>query len=382
MLLHYFIIFYIKIACFSYVTSLDYHISESIGTESGPNLTLVEIVSDKDPNISKQFIHQVSPAIQNTSHSTIKLPRSKNYASAECAKVVETNPEAKKASHIINEKIDDYMLNPCKTKIWFVIELCETIQATHIELANYELFSSMPKDFTVYFSDTYPASDWKLVGKFTAIDSRTLQAFDLNKVGFGKFIRVEIHTHYGNEHYCPISIVKVYGASMVDEYEETKDPVDSDLSEKKSIKLKKSRSLTSAYRVYFRMMTEAPKCELSHSKITKIVKNDLPMLGPARSDQEKLPKNTVLPQPTQQPVLNQTKPLKPSIFVELSNKVKALETTIKLQKEDFERRLNETKLATEVKFEKFTQEINSISRRALALILSYLVYETHLNLIL
>lgn len=359
---------------------LDYQISETITTDPGPNLTLGDIVDD--PNISKQFIHRVNPAIQNTSHSTIKLPRSKNYASAECAKVVENNPEAKKASHIINEKIDDYMLNPCKTKIWFVIELCETIRATHIELANYELFSSMPKDFTVYFSDSYPASDWKLVGQFTAIDSRTLQAFDLSQVGFGKFIRVEIHTHYGSEHYCPISEVKVYGASMVDDYEKSENLVNGGPSKEEiSVKEKKSKRVTSAFRVYFRMMTEAPKCGLSQSKIIKKDKNDPPKLRPTDTILKDQPK-TALPQPTQQPAVNSTKPLKPSIFVELSNKVKALETTVKLQKEDFERRLNETKFEAEIKFEKFTQEFKSNLRKGLALVLSYFVYKTLLDLIL
>lgn len=376
MLLHYIITLYLKLACFSYVTALDYHISETITTDPRPNLTVEDIVND--PNASKQFIHQVSPAIQNASQPTIKLPRSKNYASAECAKVVESNPEAKKASYIINDKIDDYMLNPCKTKIWFVIELCENIQAKRIELANYELFSSMPKDFTVHFSDTYPASDWKLVGQFTAIDSRTLQAFDLSQVGFGKFIRVEIHTHYGSEHYCPISEVKVYGASMVDEY----DLHNSGTSkEETNVREKKSKRVTSAFRVYFRMMTEAPKCGLSQSKLTKKDKNDHPISRPIDTIQKEQPK-TVLPQPTQQPVSNFTKPLKPSIFVELSNKVKALETTVKLQREDFERRLNETKFEAEIKFEKFTREFKSTSRKGLALALFYLVYKTLLDLVL
>lgn len=156
-----------------------------------------------------------------TNNSVSKRPKTggKNYASMECAKVVDANQEAEGTSRVVNEMMDEYMLNPCKAKIWFVIELCESIHARHIEIANFELFSSIPKDLTVYSSDTYPTRDWTLIGQFTAADSRTLQSFDLDQKGFGKFIRIEMHSHYGKEHYCPISVVRVFGTSMVDEYE-------------------------------------------------------------------------------------------------------------------------------------------------------------------
>lgn len=328
-----------------------------------------EIHPNATSNVSQQFIHQVNPKV-NDSYSTVKRPRSKNYASAECAKVVETNPEAKKASHIINDMIDEYMLNPCKAKIWFVIELCETIQATHIEIANHELFSSTLKDFTVYFSDIYPAMDWKLVGQFTASDMRALQTFDLNQVGFGKFIRVELHTHYGTEHYCPISEVKVYGASMVDEYE--KENLVEINVEQPARTIRKPK--TSAYRVYRNMMTFATNaCGLTPT----IVRPNKSDKRSSNLQQKEKPSKIVQPQqPTQQPVVKPNTPLKPSIFVELSNKVKALETSLKLQREEMEKRLNET----EVKFEKFMHEFKSSVYNLIALVLAYLVYNMFLEL--
>lgn len=61
--------------------------------------------------------------------------------------------------------MDEYMLNPCKTKNWFVVELCETIQPQYLEIANYELYSSVPKEFVVYASENYPnRNDWSLLG--------------------------------------------------------------------------------------------------------------------------------------------------------------------------------------------------------------------------
>ena len=61
--------------------------------------------------------------------------RSKNYASPDCgAKIVAANPEARSARNILVATRDEYMLNTCTSRIWFVVELCEAIQARKIEL--------------------------------------------------------------------------------------------------------------------------------------------------------------------------------------------------------------------------------------------------------
>ncbi|XP_033339672.1 SUN domain-containing ossification factor isoform X1 [Megalopta genalis] len=140
--------------------------------------------------------------------------RSKNYASPDCgAKVVATNPEARSARSVLVSTRDEYMLNTCTSRIWFVVELCEAIQAKKIELANFELFSSTPKDFSVYISDRFPTRDWSLVGQFTAKDVKDIQSFILRPHLFGKFIKVELHTYHGSEHFCPVSLFRAYGTS-------------------------------------------------------------------------------------------------------------------------------------------------------------------------
>lgn len=140
--------------------------------------------------------------------------RSKNYASPDCgAKIVAMNPEARSARSILVSTRDEYMLNTCNSRIWFVVELCEAIQAKKIELANFELFSSGPKDFSVYVSDRFPTRDWSHVGQFTAKDERDIQSFSTHPHLFGKFIKVEFQSHYGSEHYCPISLFRAYGTS-------------------------------------------------------------------------------------------------------------------------------------------------------------------------
>ncbi|XP_023023232.2 SUN domain-containing ossification factor isoform X1 [Leptinotarsa decemlineata] len=141
--------------------------------------------------------------------------RWKNYASLDCgAKVVGANSESVSPGSILSPAVDEYKLSPCTSRIWFVVELCEAIQAQRIDLANYELFSSSPKDFTVSVSERFPTKDWVIVGKFTAKDEKDIQSFDIETQLFGKYIKVEIKSHYGTEHYCPISLFRAYGMSV------------------------------------------------------------------------------------------------------------------------------------------------------------------------
>lgn len=356
-----------------------------------------------------------------------QMNKGPNYASVECAKVVESNSEAKKTSHILNDMNDEYMLNPCKAKIWFVIELCESIAAKQIEIANYELFSSMPKDFSVYFSDTYPASNWKPVGEFTAADSRTLQAYDLNNVGFGKFIKVELHSHYGNEHYCPISEVKVYGESMVEEYEKKKDPNKSAtdlalLSASASI-MRKLKRKTSAIRVYRNMMMKSTACGLQPSTTDEVEDEEnveahgtsIAVSGPAiKAASVVIGKSTPSgngsglegvsfgpsgvgvsqgglnggvgagssmsdgsTKKKKKPLVPQTTPapgLRASVFVELSNQVKALETSLKTQIDDMQRRLKEARNGKQMLESEFSR-LQLQFRSFVLIVISYFVYE-------
>ncbi|XP_044752940.1 SUN domain-containing ossification factor isoform X2 [Coccinella septempunctata] len=141
----------------------------------------------------------------------------KNYASPDCgAKVVAANPEAVSASSVISPSREEYKLNVCTNRIWFIVELCEAIQAKKIDIANFELFSSTPKEFTVSIGDRFPSREWTTVGQFMAKDERDVQSFDLNPHLFGRYIKVEVKSHHGAQHYCPISLFRVYGISELE----------------------------------------------------------------------------------------------------------------------------------------------------------------------
>lgn len=154
------------------------------------------------PPSSAQSVHTAS---SGSSHAGKKVQKNfNNYASVECgAKILGSNPEAKvlyipkdntgwwnvdsylteslqSTSAILMENMDMYMLNPCSNKIWyvhrfstyellwmsvliglflfslrFIIELCEPVQVKQLDIANFELFSSTPKDFLVSISDRW-----------------------------------------------------------------------------------------------------------------------------------------------------------------------------------------------------------------------------------
>ncbi|KAG9483199.1 SUN domain-containing ossification factor isoform X2 [Eleutherodactylus coqui] len=171
--------------------------------------------------VEKEKSQSMHPSVNGVQH-TVKVQKNRNnYASVECgAKILSANPEAKSTSAILVENMDLYMLNPCSTKIWFVIELCEPIQVKQLDIANYELFSSTPRDFLVSISDRYPTSKWVKLGTFHGRDERTVQSFPLDEQMYAKYVKVELISHFGSEHFCPLSLIRVFGTSMVEEYEE------------------------------------------------------------------------------------------------------------------------------------------------------------------
>ncbi|XP_075943544.1 SUN domain-containing ossification factor isoform X1 [Anarhichas minor] len=183
--------------------------------------------------VEKEKSQSLHTSTSGSPHPVKKVQKNfkNNYASVECgAKILSSNNEAKSTSAILMENMDLYMLNPCSNKIWFVIELCEPIQVKQLDIANFELFSSTPKDFLVSISDRYPTNKWVKLGTFHGRDERIVQSFPLDEQLYAKYvkmfikyIKVELLSHFGSEHFCPLSLIRVFGTSMVEEYEEIAD---------------------------------------------------------------------------------------------------------------------------------------------------------------
>lgn len=148
-----------------------------------------------------------------------------NYASVDCAAtVVKTNSDAKGASAILTEVKDLYLINQCATPNKFiVVELCQDVLISSIVMGNFELFSSMFRTVRFSVSDRFPAVDgWHELGQFEAENRRDVQSFTIeNPLIWSRYLKIEILSHYGNEFYCPLSILRVHGTNMMEDFKNT-----------------------------------------------------------------------------------------------------------------------------------------------------------------
>lgn len=177
---------------------------------------LVELTNSTEPN--KELKNETL-----AKHQIVKM-RQKNYASPDCgAKVLASNPEAQSTSSVLTDK-DEYLLSPCTDRVWFVVELCDSIQAQRVELANFELFSSPLKSMSISVSNRFPTRDWTFAGQYEAKSERDVQVLELSSTLFGKFVRVDL-TYTNTEHYCPLSFFRVFGTSEIEAFEVENEPL-------------------------------------------------------------------------------------------------------------------------------------------------------------
>ena len=59
--------------------------------------------------------------------------------------------------------------------------------------------------------------DWRLLGSFIGKDHHQAQDFKLLFPAWAKFLKIRLLSHYGNEHFCTVSTVKVFGTSMLED---------------------------------------------------------------------------------------------------------------------------------------------------------------------
>jgi hypothetical protein len=158
-----------------------------------------------------------------------------NYASFDCAaRILATSPDTKTAWAILQPyQRDSYMSFLCKNPSKFIIiELCSDIRIDTVVLANTEHFSSTFEKFRIYggkkFSGTATpintdanVEEWFELGTFSAKNTRDEQDFLLTNQennGFIRFLKIEFLTHYGREYYCPVSFIKVFGKTMMEDF--------------------------------------------------------------------------------------------------------------------------------------------------------------------
>jgi hypothetical protein len=86
-------------------------------------------------------------------HFRVPLTDRFDYARLDCSARVHTSHRSAKSSSSILSSKDRYLLSPCASskqdQRFVVVELCQDIRIDTVQLANFEFFSGVVKDFTV-----------------------------------------------------------------------------------------------------------------------------------------------------------------------------------------------------------------------------------------
>ncbi|KAJ3678020.1 hypothetical protein LUZ60_001823 [Juncus effusus] len=162
---------------------------------------------------------QISPAgATSVVHRLEPGGKEYNYASlSKGAKILSFNKEAKGASNILDKDKDKYLRNPCSVEGKFVIlELSEETLVSTIEIANFEHYSSNLRDFEVFSSLVYPTEIWDKIGGFSANNTKHGQRFGLKEPKWARYLKFNFLSHYGNEFYCTLSSIEVFGVDAVE----------------------------------------------------------------------------------------------------------------------------------------------------------------------
>lgn len=159
-----------------------------------------------------------------------------SYASFDAgATILKVATGAKNARAILVENKDTYMLLECAAPSkYIIVELSDDILIDTVVLANFEFFSSMIRHFRVSVSDRYPVKEekWRLLGLFETRNSRDIQPFLVeNPQIWAKYVRLEFLTHYGNEYYCPLSLLRIHGSRMLDSWKDSETSRDDDIQQ-------------------------------------------------------------------------------------------------------------------------------------------------------
>jgi len=151
--------------------------SSSSSSPAAASAAAVDAVDAQDTMDAVSTAPLMTPA---SPHFRVPLTDRFNYASLDCSARVHTaHAAAKSAANILSSQRDRYMLSPCGAAPQFVVvELCEDIRIDTVQLANFEFFSGVFREFTVSVAKTYAATDaegWTIVGTYVGKNVRGVQ---------------------------------------------------------------------------------------------------------------------------------------------------------------------------------------------------------------
>lgn len=171
---------------------------------------------------------------ENDKHTRSRVQMFNFASQAAGAVVLDKSPAtAKGYQNLLNDDKDKYGISPCDEKKWVVIGLSEEVLITSLELANYEKYSSMLKDFQLLASTAYPTDEWINLGTYTAMPQLGVQSFNITDLSEShtRYLKVKFLTHYSDEALCTLSQIKVYGMTVIASFQQEVERSDSHMLE-------------------------------------------------------------------------------------------------------------------------------------------------------
>jgi len=176
----------------------------------------VEIESQKDDTVIPSKEGEVDDDDDDRPPNEVVV----DYANKSTGAIIlDKSPNFKGTGNLLLSNNDRYAISPCEeegTK-YVIIGLSEDIQVNTIKLSSYERYSSTTRKFEVLGSTTYPiSSKWEKLGTFEAkpwFKENGEQTFELEHPSWCRYLKFRFITHYGVEHYCTVTQVKVHGST-------------------------------------------------------------------------------------------------------------------------------------------------------------------------
>jgi len=175
-------------------------------------IKLLQLVNKIVAALVRKFRHEPSETVSQDGF---------NFASVDAgARVLAANKGSTGAKNILHEDKDKYMLSPCKYNRWVVIELSEEILLKRVEVANFEYFSSFPEHLVLLGSQRFPTDKWILLQVAPFNQTRDIQYFELRDDAFIRYLKILFIGVQGREYFCTVSLVRVFGKRLVDDWKE------------------------------------------------------------------------------------------------------------------------------------------------------------------
>lgn len=189
------------------------HDSEIESTTTGvENIDGIESANESKTSKEEERGKPVEIDYANKSTGALILDKSKNFQGT---------------SNLLVADKDKYSMIPCDQgdQVKFVIVgLSEDILVKSIKLSSYEKYSSLTKRFQVLGSQTYPVmSEWEDLGTFDAkpwYKENKQQTFEIAQPSWARYLKFRFLDHYGDEHYCAYTQIKVLGSTTLQGYHE------------------------------------------------------------------------------------------------------------------------------------------------------------------